>query len=297
MVKVIKRIKVLSFRAITALKQALRRSRLNWNLILLLATLGTTLWAGYQFSLPLVEKGLLENPWQAAVFFSLGLLAILGCHEMGHKLMADRRGIKATFPYFIPVPFFLGTFGAIIKMKTRPYDRNALFDVGAAGPIAGFIALIPLTILGVYLSFPLPVDNMQEFMVLPSPLLFDWLSESIANIPQGGDLLLHPLALAGWVGMIITTLNLLPVATLDGGHISRALFGSKFHWLISFFGVGITFLLGYWLFGVLILLFAMRRHPGPTDDLIPLSKGRKLLSLGLLGVLLICAAPIYQSLI
>jgi len=287
----------LSFRAITALQQALRRSRLNWNLILLLATLGTTLWAGYQFSLPLVEKGLLENPWQAAVSFSLGLLAILGCHEMGHKLMADRRGIKATFPYFIPVPFFLGTFGAIIKMKTRPYDRNALFDVGAAGPISGFIALIPLTILGIYWSFPLAVENMQEFMVLPSPILFNWLSESIANIPQGGDLLLHPLALAGWVGMIITTLNLLPVAMLDGGHISRALFGSKFHWLISFVGVGITFLLGYWLFGVLILLFAMRRHPGPTDDLIPLSKARKLLSLGLLGVLLICAAPIYQSLI
>jgi membrane-associated protease RseP (regulator of RpoE activity) len=239
----------------------------------------------------------LDNPWAAAVSFSLGLLVILGCHEMGHKLMADRRGIKATFPYFIPVPFFLGTFGAVIKMKTRPYDRNALFDVGAAGPISGFIALIPLTILGVYWSFPLPVENMQEFMVLPSPLLFDWLSESIANIPQGGDLLLHPLALAGWVGMIITTLNLLPVAMLDGGHISRALFGSKFHWLISFFGVGITFLLGYWLFGAIILVFAMRRHPGPTDDLIPLSKGRKLLSFGLLGILFICAAPIYQSLI
>lgn len=284
-------------RALRALEQAVKGSSLNWNLILVFATLGTTLWAGYQFSLPLVERGLLDNPWAAAVSFSLGLLVILGCHEMGHKLMADRRGIKATFPYFIPVPFFLGTFGAVIKMKTRPYDRNALFDVGAAGPISGFIALIPITILGVYWSFPLPVENMQEFMVLPSPLLFDWLSESIANIPQGGDLLLHPLALAGWVGMIITTLNLLPVAMLDGGHISRALFGSKFHWLISFFGVGITFLLGYWLFGVLILVFAMRRHPGPTDDLIPLSKGRKLLSFGLLGILFICAAPIYQSLI
>ena len=284
-------------KAIRALEQAIKGSRLNWNLILVFATLGTTMWAGYQFSLPLVGKGLLENPWQAAVSFSLGLLVILGCHEMGHKLMADRRGIRATFPYFIPVPFFLGTFGAVIKMKTRPYDRNALFDVGAAGPISGFIALIPLTILGIYWSFPLPVENMQEFMVLPSPLLFDWLSESIANIPQGGDLLLHPLALAGWVGMLITALNLLPVAMLDGGHISRALFGSKFHWIISFIGVGITFLLGYWLFGVIILVFAMRRHPGPTDDLIPLSKGRKLLSFGLLGILFICAAPIYQSLI
>ncbi|MFC2003849.1 site-2 protease family protein, partial [Chloroflexota bacterium] len=113
-------------RAIRDLEQAIKGSRLNWNLMLLLATLGTTLWAGRQFSLPLVERGLLGNAWAAAVSFSLGLLVILGCHEMGHKLMADRRGIKATFPYFIPVPFFLGTFGAIIKMKTRPYDRNAL---------------------------------------------------------------------------------------------------------------------------------------------------------------------------
>jgi membrane-associated protease RseP (regulator of RpoE activity) len=231
------------------------------------------------------------------MYFSLGLLAILGSHEMGHKLMADRRGIKATFPYFIPVPFFLGTFGAIIRMKTLPYDRNALFDVGAAGPIAGFLALIPLTILGVSWSFPLSAANMQEVLILPTPLLLDWLSESITNIPQGSDLLLHPLALAGWVGMIITTLNLLPVATLDGGHISRALFGNKLHWLISFIGAGIALLLGYWLFGVLILLFAMRRHPGPINDLIPLSKTRKLLSLGLLGILLICAAPVYQSLI
>ena len=103
MVKIAKGIKEVSFRATRALEQAVSRSRLNWNLILLLATLGTTLWAGYQFSLPLVEKGLLNNPWEAAVSFSLGLLAILGCHEMGHKLMADRRGIKATFPYFIPV--------------------------------------------------------------------------------------------------------------------------------------------------------------------------------------------------
>jgi membrane-associated protease RseP (regulator of RpoE activity) len=287
----------LSFRVFTALEQALKRSNLNWNLILLLATIGTTLWAGYQFSLPLVEKGLLTDPWMAAASFSLGLLVILGCHEMGHKLMADRRSIKATFPYFIPVPFFLGTFGAIIKMKSRPYDRNALFDVGAAGPISGFIALIPLTILGIYWSFPLSAENLQEFMVLPSPILFDWLSESIAHIPQGGDLLLHPLALAGWVGMIITTLNLLPVATLDGGHISRALVGSKYHRLVSFIGVVITFLLGYWVFGLLILLFAMRRHPGPTNDLIPLSKGRKFLSLGLLAMLVLCVAPIYQSLI
>jgi membrane-associated protease RseP (regulator of RpoE activity) len=272
------------------------RVKLNWNVVLFLATLGTTLWAGYEFSMPLVAKGWLQNPWHGAMAFSLGLLTILGCHEMGHKVMADKRGVEASFPYFIPVPFFLGTFGAIIRMKTLPRDRNALFDVGAVGPIAGFLVLIPLTMLGITWSFPVSAEYVEEAVVLPSPILFDWLSASIASIPSGGDLLLHPLAFAGWVGMIVTMLNLFPVAMLDGGHVSRALFGSKYHGLISFVAAAIALSLGYWLFGLLLFFFARRRHPGPVNDVIPLSRGRRLLSVGLLGVLFICAVTIYQSL-
>ena len=270
--------------------------RVNWNVILFVATIGTTLWAGYELSMPLAAKGWLQNPWYGAIAFSVGLLTILGCHEMGHKIMADRRGVEATLPYFIPAPFFLGTFGAIIRMKTLPHDRNALFDVGAVGPIAGFLALIPLTILGISWSFPVSADYIEEAVVLPSPILFDWLSASIASIPPEGDLLLHPLAFAGWVGMIVTMLNLFPVAMLDGGHVSRALFGSKYHRLISFIAAAIALSLGYWLFGLLLFFFARRRHPGPINDVIPLSKARRLLSVGLLGVLFICAVPIYQSL-
>lgn len=268
----------------------------NWNLILLLATIGTTLWAGYQFSTPLAHEGLLERPWLGAASFSLGLLAVLGCHEMGHKLMADRRGVAATFPYFIPVPFFLGTFGAVIKMKSIPRDRNALFDVGAAGPIAGFLALMPVTILGISWSFPVRVEDIEGALTLSSPLLFDWLQAYVVGISTEKDLLLHPLALAGWVGMIITMLNLLPVAELDGGHISRALFGRRRHRLISFGGAGLAFVLGYWLFGVLILIFAFKRvHPGPINDVVTLSDGRHLVSLGLLAMLVLCATPLYQG--
>jgi len=273
-----------------------KRVKPNWNLILLLATIGTTSWAGYQFSTPLAHEGLLERPWLGAASFSLGLLAVLGCHEMGHKLMADRRGVAATFPYFIPVPFFLGTFGAVIKMKSVPRDRNALFDVGAAGPIAGFLALIPVTILGISWSFPVRVEDIEGVLTLPSPLLFDWLQAYVVGVSAEKNLLLHPLALAGWVGMIITMLNLLPVAELDGGHISRALFGQRRHRLISFGGAGLALVLGYWLFGVLILIFALKRaHPGPINDVVPLSGGRHLVSLGLLVMLVLCATPLYQG--
>ncbi len=280
------------------LRERIKQRKLNWNIILLLATIGTTLGAGYQFSIPLVNEGLLSSSLQGAATFSLGLLTILGCHEMGHKLMADRRGVDATFPYFIPVPFFLGTFGAVIQMKSTPPDRNALFDVGAAGPIAGFIVLIPLTLLGLSWSFPVSLEELEGVMSLPSPLLLNWLSNSVTSIPAKGDLLLHPLALACWVGMIITMLNLLPVSTLDGGHITRALFGGKYHRVISFAGAGVTFALGYWLFGILILIFAIKTtHTGPTDDVTALSGSRKVVALGLLAMLIVCAAPVYQSLI
>ncbi|MFP3975699.1 MAG: site-2 protease family protein [Dehalococcoidia bacterium] len=278
--------------------ERIKQRKLNWNIILLLATIGTTLGAGYQFSIPLVNEGLMDSSLHGAATFSFGLLAILGCHEMGHKLMADRRGVEATFPYFIPVPFFLGTFGAVIKMKSTPPDRNALFDVGAAGPIAGFIVLIPLTLLGLAWSFPVALDELEGAMSLPSPLLLNWLSSSLTNIPTDGDLLLHPLALACWVGMIITMLNLLPVSMLDGGHITRALFGGRYHRIVSFIGAGVTFALGYWLFGILILIFAIRaKHPGPVDDSIALSSARKVVAVGLLAILIICAVPLYQSLL
>jgi len=273
------------------------------NLVLFLITLGTTFVGGYLQSRPLVNLGLIENPWQGAIAFSLGIMAIIGCHEMGHKLMADRRGIEATFPYFIPAPPPLGTFGAVIRMKTRPQDRNSLFDVGAAGPIAGFLALIPVTILGLLWSIPVPIESVKEISSLPEPILLKWLVDEVVNLPAGSILLVHPLVFVGWIGMIITMLNLMPVGMLDGGHIWRALFGDRIlcrvfrfnislQRAISLIGVVITILLGYWIMALLMLYFGISGHPGPTNDEIPLSNGRKILGIGIIGLLIICATPI-----
>ncbi|MBE0478663.1 site-2 protease family protein [Candidatus Aerophobetes bacterium] len=274
------------------------------NVILFIATVGTTLIAGYFLSLPLARMGMFDKPWHGAIAFSLGVMGIIGSHELGHKLMADKRGIEASFPYFIPAPTFLGTFGAIIKMKTRPQDKNSLFDVGAAGPIGGFLVLLPVTALGIIWSTPITAEMLPEGTIaLPDPLLFKAMGKLLLDIPEGTHLLLHPLAFAGWVGMLITMLNLMPVGVLDGGHITRALFGDRTlfrlssvqvssHRLVSLGGVLATALLGYWPMAILMLFFGTAGHPGPTNDNLPLSKGRKMIGVALFFLLVICAAPI-----
>ncbi|MDI6903556.1 MAG: site-2 protease family protein [Methanocellales archaeon] len=270
--------------------------RWTWNLLLFLATICTTLWAGYQMSLDLVRMELMASPWQGAIPFSAGIIAILGFHELGHKLMADRRDVEATLPYFIPVPFFIGTFGAVIKTKSPSPDRNALFDVGAAGPIAGFLVLIPVTILGLLWSYPVPIEAIPEgTFILPAPILFGLLLSLIVSVPEGFVLLPHPLAFAGWVGMLVTMLNLMPVGMLDGGHVSRVLFGGDSHQIVSFIGVIATFMIGFWLMAILMLFFATHPHPGPLDDVSPLTPERKLLSLLLGCILIICLTPIWGA--
>jgi len=279
------------------------------NLALFLITLGTTLGAGYWQSFPLVKIGLIKDPWLSTMAFSFGIIAILGCHEIGHKIMADRKGVEASFPYFIPgLPNGIGTFGAVISMKTRPKDRNSLFDIGAAGPIAGFLIIIPVTILGILWSFPVSPEQIKDLPTtsLPLPLLFSFLLNLlIPFIPLSKEkniLLFHPLAFAGWVGMVVTMLNLMPIGTLDGGHISRALLGKKvfsiasfkipLHILVSIIATLMMAGMGYWPMALLILFLGMWFNPGPVDDTIPLSKGRKILALGLFFLLLICAVPI-----
>jgi membrane-associated protease RseP (regulator of RpoE activity) len=273
------------------------------NLVLFLATLGTTLGAGYLQSLSLVRLGVLESAWYGAVAFCLGILGILGSHEMGHKLMANRRGIEASFPYFIPAPTLIGTFGAVIRMRTRPQNRNSLFDVGAAGPIGGMLVVIPVTILGLLWSSPVPAESIKGIS-LPEPLLFQWLGNWLVRLPSGSVLLLHPLAFAGWVGMLITMLNLMPVGMLDGGHISRALFGNRkvfrffsfelsLHRMISLIGILVTAILGYWPMALLMLFFGVaHHHPGPANDALPLGNGRKILAVLLLFLLVVCSTPL-----
>ncbi|MEM2989095.1 MAG: site-2 protease family protein, partial [Candidatus Bathyarchaeia archaeon] len=134
-------------------RPSLPPSKPIWNLLLFLLTIGTTAYAGYEMSLVLVRNGLGIDPVQGALSFSAALLSILGLHELGHKFIANRRGVESTLPYFIPFPSFIGTFGAIIRTKVPAPNRDALFDLGAAGPIAGFLALVPIAAIGLRLSY------------------------------------------------------------------------------------------------------------------------------------------------
>lgn len=159
--------------------------------------------------------------------FAVPLLFILLCHEFGHYLMARKHQVDASLPYFIPFPFLFGTFGAVIRMRSPISTRNALLDIGAMGPIAGMVAAIPILVLGLHWSTIGPVEagvGMQE----GQSILYLLIKRVVLGpIPDGQDVWLHPVALAGWIGFFITMLNLLPVGQLDGGHVAYALFGKQ----------------------------------------------------------------------
>jgi len=166
--------------------------------------------------------------WFAGPYFAATLMGILLCHELGHYIVGRRRGVEVSLPYFIPMPpqLTFGTLGAVIRMKTSISDRNALFDVGAAGPVAGLIVAIPLLVIGLHLSElgPIKPDNFIE----GNSLLYVALKYAVFGrwLPSGGiDVQLHPMAFAGWVGLLITMINLMPIGQLDGGHIARAALG------------------------------------------------------------------------
>jgi len=263
-----------------------------WNLLLFLATIATTIFVGYQLSMPLVNEGLMPNPWQGALSFSAAVIGILGCHELGHKFMAGRRGVAATLPYFIPVPFFIGTMGAVIQTKEPTPNRDALFDLGAAGPIAGFIVLVPVAILGLYWSYQVPVEAIPPKTIgLPVPLLFNLLFPFINIQAPRFAILFHPVAFASWVGALVTMLNLMPVGMLDGGHVARAIFGERWHRVISLIAAATTFALGWWYMALFMFFLSLRPHIGPLDDASPLMASRKIVAIGLCVLLFLCAVP------
>ncbi len=270
------------------------------NLALFLITILTTFVTGYMLSLPLAKQGLMENPLVGAAAFSAAIMAILGSHEMGHKLAANKHGIEATLPYFIPGPppvfgvLGIGTFGAVIMQKSLPPNKDALFDVGASGPIIGFLVSVAMTIIGFSLSsYTLIPENSPT---LPVPLLFLLMINLFpppgsVPTPNPGEVVaisLHPIAFAGWVGMFVTMLNLLPAAMLDGGHIVRCFTSERTR--IIFSALSIVFLIATGLLpmALFVLFMSMYRHPGPLDDVSKLSWGRKLLVVFLVFVFFSC---------
>ena len=228
--------------------------------------------------------------------FSAGLLSILTCHEFGHYFAARRYGVPVTLPYFIPFPFSLfGTLGAFIRMSPRIPHRRALFDIAAAGPLAGLVIAIPLSYVGILLSQLVRKDALpQNIITLGEPLLFQglgWLAHG--SLGKDVDLLLHPLAFAGWAGMFVTALNLLPIGQLDGGHISHSLFGSRSRQVAfgMFGGLAIYSVIERnvtWLPLLVLLLVIGIRHPRSMDEGFPLGRGRTILGVLMVIIFVVC---------
>ncbi|TLZ52177.1 MAG: site-2 protease family protein [Methanobacteriota archaeon] len=263
------------------------------NLLLFILTIGTTMWAGavYWSGYNNVDWLSLEAWAMGSLTFTLPLLAILGIHEMGHYIVAKRYHVQASLPFFLPAPgTLLGTFGAMISMRDPMPNRKALLDIGASGPVLGLLTAIPVTLLGFFLMSadprPIPVNTGGGFAI-DIPLLYRILA-AFMPIPQ--NTLLHPTAFAGWVGLFVTALNLLPAGQLDGGHVARAVLGERGKYA-SWAFLGFMFFLGIFYFGwfiiAIFILLLGARHPPPLNDLSRLDGKRYLLAGGAAAVLLL----------
>jgi membrane-associated protease RseP (regulator of RpoE activity) len=257
------------------------------NIILFLATIVTATY-GYYFWFGDLPGG---------VVFAFSLLAILTSHELGHYFVSKGEGMITSLPYFIPVPFhFIGTFGAVIKMKSLVPSRKSLLKVGMSGPIAGFIVALPITIVGIALSSIQIAPEGAGYLRMGNSLLFYLLSEIIhPHIPQAADIFLHPMAFAGWVGMLVTSINLFPIGQLDGGHVAYSLWLKKRRYLYIPLFVGIILLgmflwLGWFVWG-LVAFFIARRDPVIQDSITPLTKREQLSAIVPLIVLILTFIP------
>lgn len=271
----------------------LRQNRIP--VLLFVLTLASTFVAGG------LKKGDAGRPvlsFEEGVSYSVPLILILLGHEMGHYLMSRRYGIHATLPFFLPFPFSpFGTLGAVIRMKSSIPSRRALFDVGVAGPLISFLLSIPAIIMGLKLSQVIPASQVgPEANRLGTPLLFTLVqSWVLGEVPETADVLLHPLGFAGWAGLFVTALNLLPVGQLDGGHITYALFGRRSR-LVYVIAIGVMAFItlfyypGWMVLLILFILFGLR-HPAPLDDGTPLDGKRRIVGGVMFVILLLSFTP------
>jgi len=216
--------------------------------------------------------------------YSFTIILILLGHEMGHYLMSQRHQIRATLPFFLPLPLPpFGTLGAVIRMESSISSRKALFDTGVAGPFTSLILSIPAIVIGLNLSKVIPASHIKGEMIrLGDPLLFTFIQHLVMrNVPSNYEIVLHPIAYAGWVGLFVTALNLLPVGQLDGGHIAYALFGRRSRAIFLITIAVMAFITIFynpgWLLLVILFIIFGFRHPSPLDDQTPLDGKRKFL--------------------
>lgn len=270
---------------------AVKRGRPVVNILLFIATFITATFAGAE------DAGGILSIFASGLPYSITLLLILLCHEFGHYGAARRFGVDATLPYFIPFPSIIGTMGAVIKTRSPIPDRRALFYIGAMGPLPGFIASLAAVIIGICLSEirPLPAPG-GEIMIFGDSLLFAGIVKLVHGaIPAGHDIYLSPLAWAGWVGFLITSLNLMPIGQLDGSHILYALVGRKqvvFGWIALAAIVAMSFVWEGWIVWVILtLLVLMVGHPEVPEG-APLSAKEKALGWFCMAILVMTFIPV-----
>jgi membrane-associated protease RseP (regulator of RpoE activity) len=282
------------------------RSRSGLNLLLFVLTVLSTLAAGCLVtgSFPFVTFNPFRQPLRLldGVPFSFTLLAILGTHEFGHYFTARYYGASVSLPFFIPAPpplFLFGTMGAVIRMRSPARDRNSLFDIAVAGPLAGLVVAVPALLLGLQWSrvgMVLPEHGGLTFGDSLLMRLLTWMV--FGPIPPGMDVFVHPVALAGWVGLFVTALNLFPVGQLDGGRIAYSLVGGwhrqvSIATFVGLLALGAIFRSANWIvFGALVLLLMGVHHAPPLDDLTRLSPRRYALGLFCLILLIALIPPV-----
>jgi membrane-associated protease RseP (regulator of RpoE activity) len=278
--------------AMEGLVEESKTGRPTVNVLLLVVTVITTLSAGASLA---VGFNLLEafrsNSWSfigelllAGLPFAATLLGILGVHELGHYVAARRHNIPASLPYFIPLPFGLGTLGALISIKSPMKNRRVLFDIGLAGPYAGLLVAVPMFLIGLLLSSNDVVPAWTRATTLESlgSSIFSRTAVSLmTDIPAGQTLQVHPILFAAWWGIFITGINLLPVGQLDGGHVVYALFG-RFANAIGLLSFLLLIIIGSleqelaWFVLAFLIMLGGLRHPPPLNDIAGIGRTRKI---------------------
>jgi hypothetical protein len=284
------------------------QDRVWLHVVLLLLTIATTTLVGTdQYlgfltdfvrpgRLPRLSIGLFLN----GLWYSATILAILGCHELGHYLACRYYDVDASLPFFLPVPISItGTLGAFIRIREPIPQKRMLFDIGIAGPIAGFVIAVPALFAGIAMSHLVRVPPDFSGLELGEPLLFKLASWVLwGPTPDGYSLNLHPMAFAAWWGLLATALNLFPIGQLDGGHISYAVLGSRSSY-VTLLMVGVAVALSYfamswrvWTVLMIVMLAVFgRHHPRVFDEEVPLDPARRLMSLAALAMFALCFTP------
>jgi len=294
---------------IYVIKKVKKKEKPVWiNIFLLIAVIITTIITGSILHIGYFDIWSLSNPMEiltpvnlyfGAIYFALPLMSILIIHEMGHYFISKKHGVATSLPFFLPIPpilpsFNIGTFGALISSRDPMPNKKALFDIGIAGPLAGFIVAIPVTAIGIFTAEIVPMTPLDQIpqgeAVFGSSFLIELLARGILDIPNGFTIDMNPILFAGWVGLLITSINLLPAGQLDGGHIFRAVLGEKQKYA-GWIAIAIMIFTGWWFFAFIIIFAMGLMHPPPLNDDTDLDLRRKLLFIIAIAMLILCFIP------